>query len=1297
MAKICMDYYTGKYEYSEGNDVEQDILNYVTKYKEIDYPKIIGNDSRWTVFYHLSDIRKALLSWYPFKKEDSVLEIGAGMGALTGLLCEKCKYVAAVELSQVRAQAIYQRYKNYLNLDIFVGNVVDITFEKKFDYITLIGVLEYQGNYSYKINPYIEFLKSIKSLLKPNGKILIAIENKYGIKYWCGAPEDHTGKIFDGINNYPDGGKARTFDKAELISILQSACLNKYKFYYPMPDYKLPQMVFSDEGLPKENMPHRVIPYYLYYPTLIANEKKIYDDLLKNHVFDFFANSYLIECGKDESQLSDIIMASITADRKRTHQMETIVHLDGTVEKAALNADGLALIEGAYENIKELQEKNIAIIPHVFENDKIIMPYIEAPSLEDVLVNKIKSHSFDEFYSLLNKYYDDILKSSEESKILDGDIVEIAERQGISLHIFNPVLKTAYIDLIPHNCMVREDKYVYFDQEFKKRNYPASFMLFRTFKNLYAFNTWVEDILPLEAVKEKYDLNNIWSIYDEIDKKCLEELTERGISDRLGAYWFVDPMTYQLNSLFLMKRLSLENMISQKEEKEKELISQEEEKERELISLKEKTDKLIKILREQIEAEKFNYDALEKSKNIEIYCLKTKVAELEQKYNEISNAFFWKVTEPLRKMKDTLHIKRVKMGNSKAKKSTQSDLLDKHIINNERPCPESSISQRDSIEVLMEKMEMFDVISFDIFDTMLYRGVSNPEDIFSIVGLKIGVLNFKQMRINAEYEARKNTTKPNGEINIFDIYEVLSKYVTIDIEETIKLEFETELDYLYANPYIYELFNLVLKKKIVVYASDMYWPQKYIEKMLKKCGYIGFDNGFVSCEYFCGKGNGELQKIVASNYLGKKIIHIGDNYQSDVIGSRSIGLETLYYKNCNVIGNPNRPQAYESLVSSVYKSIVNYKLHSGTNIYSPNYEHGFLYGGILNCGYCEWLNKYAIENNVDKILFLARDCDIVSKVYNKYYNVVRNEYIIVSRFSIYQVIFSDNTEDYIQYFFKTRANLASQSIRTALIETDMEFLIKELQFSSLNPDAILDGNNYEDVRTFIYDHKKCIEEHFISSKNAAIKYFSQAIGDSQKICISDLGWGGTILVYMRRFINKYINDKCEIVGTYFAAATNQETNLYVGSSIMEPYLFSYAQNRDLGINIRSEQGLVGAMLMEAMFSSESATLMKYLCGDDGNIDFLYGQITSDKQQIKEIQNGIMDFADEYNKITNKDKAYFNISAVEAFEPFNMIKYDFKYNYKIFREVREFEFPLPRMGDNHELTTIGEIMIKKGLL
>lgn len=292
--KFNLDFYKGEDLYSDGN-IEKEILDYTEKYHENEFDKIFENDIRWPIFYHLTDIRKNIINWYPMKKNASVLEIGAGMGAITSVLCEKAGKVTCVELSKQRATAIANRNKECDNLEIIVGNLNDVKFDEKFDYITLIGVFEYAPLYTNSENPFVDFLTYIKSFLKPDGKILIAIENKLGMKYFAGAPEDHTNLKYDGIQGYSNKQSVQTFGKKELIDLLAKVGLKHTKFYYPLPDYKLPNVIFSDEYLPNEETINDYNIYYYEGTKIEFDEKLAYNETIKNGVFDIFSNSFFVE------------------------------------------------------------------------------------------------------------------------------------------------------------------------------------------------------------------------------------------------------------------------------------------------------------------------------------------------------------------------------------------------------------------------------------------------------------------------------------------------------------------------------------------------------------------------------------------------------------------------------------------------------------------------------------------------------------------------------------------------------------------------------------------------------------------------------------------------------------------------------------------------------------------------------------------------------------------------------------------------------------------------------------------
>jgi SAM-dependent methyltransferase len=286
--------------YSDG-DIEDVILEiYSAGDSEKKVDEILRQDNiEWALRYHFSPDRENLLSWYPFDKNKTLLEIGAGCGALTGVFCDGVKQVTAVELSERRAKIITARHNKRENLTVYAGNLNDFSSQEKFDYVTLIGVLEYAGRFTNSKNPFVDFLKKIKKdFLKEGGTLIIAIENKFGLKYWSGAREDHTGRFFDSMEGYQEKTGVETFGKQELKEMFQLVGFSESEFYYPLPDYKLPTEIFSDEYLPSEN--HLIRPGifpaedYARVREILFDEKLVMQEIVKNKNFDFFSNSFLI-------------------------------------------------------------------------------------------------------------------------------------------------------------------------------------------------------------------------------------------------------------------------------------------------------------------------------------------------------------------------------------------------------------------------------------------------------------------------------------------------------------------------------------------------------------------------------------------------------------------------------------------------------------------------------------------------------------------------------------------------------------------------------------------------------------------------------------------------------------------------------------------------------------------------------------------------------------------------------------------------------------------------------------------
>lgn len=524
MIEICEKYYKNKLGYSER---DKKIWSYIENKSEDIYDEIICDDNDYYTFCQLSELRKGILSWYPFKNAAKVLEVGAGFGAITGFLCEKCEEVIVTERSYFRCNAIAKRHSQYDNLQIYAGDILDMDFEAKFDYIILIGILERIGGGSKEITRYSKYLDSLQRFLKPDGIILFAVENRLGLKYFCGDVEPHTKRPFDGLSNYKRGTSGRSFSHKEVEDIIKNTVFKQYRFYYPLPDYKLPQLIYTDEYLPQNNLKERLIPYYPFNKTLLTNEVELYGDIIENGVFPFFANSFLVECSKEKVS-EKVLYAAISTDRGKERSFATTIYKDCRgrlkVNKKSLYKEGRENQKKLYNNILDLEKHGIPVVQHTwFGENGLEMPCIDYMTLSNY-IKKIISKDINEFLNIIKKLYEYILASSN---VVNPSKNEMPILSDVDDNVdIGPILEKAYIELIPLNCFYdsKTREFLFFDQEFMRTNYPAKYILFRAINYIYCFTPNANEFYSIEKLKEEYGLRDLWESFVVEEKRFLDEV-----------------------------------------------------------------------------------------------------------------------------------------------------------------------------------------------------------------------------------------------------------------------------------------------------------------------------------------------------------------------------------------------------------------------------------------------------------------------------------------------------------------------------------------------------------------------------------------------------------------------------------------------------------------------------------------------------------------------------------------------------------------------------------------------------
>lgn len=293
---------TTAFGYSDGDAVETRLLRVLQDSSDVSSAseELQGCITDWPSEYHLSQARHNLLRPFTFGPGDRILELGCGCGALTRYLGETGAEVVAVEGSERRAAIAKERCRDLSNVSIHCENLVDFRNDKGFDYVLLIGVLEYAPKYIAADNPVHTCLERAGALLAENGTLILAIENQLGLKYFSGCDEDHLGIPYYGINGLYRADEPVTFGRRRLARLLTEAGFSYHNFYYPFPDYKLPAVILGETALCNNriNIADLLLPHIgRNYPEngqRVFAESLAWRSIVANALLPDLANSFLV-------------------------------------------------------------------------------------------------------------------------------------------------------------------------------------------------------------------------------------------------------------------------------------------------------------------------------------------------------------------------------------------------------------------------------------------------------------------------------------------------------------------------------------------------------------------------------------------------------------------------------------------------------------------------------------------------------------------------------------------------------------------------------------------------------------------------------------------------------------------------------------------------------------------------------------------------------------------------------------------------------------------------------------------
>ncbi len=338
-----------------GEDDRQ-LQQIVQNYREDEYHSQITLCKNWTVMYQLAESRANIIEWLEIPRYAKVLEIGAGCGTITsalrkkgaGLTCqdENLHYCRLNAIRQNRSSA---REAGSRELTIYAGpfEECEAQFADDYDVIVCMDALLTEEKAQ-------TLLASLRRHLKPEGMLVLAAKNKFGLKYWAGNREPHTDQYFAGLEN----AGVRLYSGKRLQQLLEQTGFDSQECYYPYPDERFALEIYSDRHLPKKGDLNYNIVNYEGDRFLLFDEQKVFDSIIEEGQFPFFANAYLFLAGaKGRAQLKqETVYVRYATDRGREHAVCTQI-TEHAVYKRPMYAEGTAHIRHLYEAYEKLEKQ----------------------------------------------------------------------------------------------------------------------------------------------------------------------------------------------------------------------------------------------------------------------------------------------------------------------------------------------------------------------------------------------------------------------------------------------------------------------------------------------------------------------------------------------------------------------------------------------------------------------------------------------------------------------------------------------------------------------------------------------------------------------------------------------------------------------------------------------------------------------------------------------------------------------------------------------------------------------------
>ncbi|NIL01468.1 HAD-IA family hydrolase [Yersinia mollaretii] len=568
---------------------------------------------------------------------------------------------------------------------------------------------------------------------------------------------------------------------------------------------------------------------------------------------------------------------------------------------------------------------------------------------------------------------------------------------------------------------------------------------------------------------------------------------------------------------------------------------------------------------------------------------------------------------------------------------------------------------QNSIETtdVFDSIDKYEIISFDIFDTLITRLTFSPREIFNIIEQKfnatspIKLSEFRQLRTLAEDKALEEKLKFGlQECSFDDIYSKLQELLHLDNEVILKLkkiEIDTELEYSKRRSRGVDLFEYAKQKnKRIILISDMYLNSTHIKMLLDKNGISGFDKLYISSEIGLKKKSGDLFKHVLVEECIKEndMFHIGDNIDGDKKAPEALGISSYRVPRAVDIAKfrhphlkrwidniaVNKTNMLDMIATLTTDKFYDNELSSERSLYNGDkFRFGYQAFGPIIIGFTMWIRNEAINKGLEKLFFLSRDTKVVYDCYNILFpnDSIKTCYLYSSRRSVKVPQLKTSADLYPPIYKKIYSSTISEWLKNnyGLSKEDYDESIL-INNGLTGYDQAIGGKFSKDILSKIILELDAVILSIASQERKDITAYLTSMGmnTEKDVAIVDIGYAATMqAAYMD------LLDKSNIHGLYYATFNTALKNV--------PNInLTSAYSLTLGSPSAPNHGIcTHRFFYESIFCDADYSLIKLATTENG-FNFIKTDFADEKRQqvVRAIHSGVLSLARDIKEYSPSD-------------------------------------------------------------